>query len=418
MAGDGQPGLPPFQLEVARMFFCACSTIGRWASCWPGEQRCLHSTSRHGPPRTSTSSPPPSAGMFPPPVALEAAARQRGWLTERIHDSDTFCRMVIRSADSGVLIDLAVNAPPDLPASDTPAGPTLAPEERRATSSSPWPDRAGALDFADIYILARCFGKEALLARAAQIDAASTLRSARRHDGHPRPVHRQRDTGTRRLVRGRAASVLRGLAIGAHSISRTAGPAGLIQYLIFIRLCGWLVLLGRSTASKDAELLVLRHEVAVLRRTNPRPRLDWADRAILAVLIRLLPGRLRAHRLVTPGTVLRWHRRLIARKWTYPHRTGRPPVSAEIAALIERLATENNGWGYKRIRASCSLHGQGQRVHHPAGPQGASSTWIAPSPCSACTACSSWRSAPATCTSSGSPRTRTGPGLSSRSATC
>ena len=123
-----------------------------------------------------------------------------------------------------------------------------------------------------------------------------------------------------------------------------------LLYLIFVQLCAWLVLLGRSPTSKNAELLVLRHEVAVLRRTSPRPRLDWADHAMLAALIRHLPRRLRAHRLVTPGTVLRWHRRLVKKKWTYPIRTGRPPVSAEITALIERLATENNSWGYQRIQ--------------------------------------------------------------------
>ena len=95
---------------------------------------------------------------------------------------------------------------------------------------------------------------------------------------------------------------------------------------------------------------MLRHEIAVLRRANPRPRLDWADRAVLAALIRLLPGTLRIRRLVTPGTVLRSHRRLVTRKWAYPHRTGRPPVSAGIAALIERLVTQNSGWGYHRIQ--------------------------------------------------------------------
>ncbi len=129
-----------------------------------------------------------------------------------------------------------------------------------------------------------------------------------------------------------------------------------LLYLIFVRLVGWLVLLARSTASKDAELLVLRHEVAVLRRTKPRPRLDWADRAVLAALIRLLSKTVKDHRLVTPGTVLRWHRRLAARKWTYPDRTGRPPVPKEVAALVERLARDNASWGYQRIQGElCTL---------------------------------------------------------------
>src|SRR4051794_25620667 len=83
-----------------------------------------------------------------------------------------------------------------------------------------------------------------------------------------------------------------------------------------LRVFGWLVLLGRSQASKDAEIMVLRHEVAVLRRQVTRPKPDWADRAILAALARHLPAVLRAHLLVTPGTLLAWHRRLITRKWT------------------------------------------------------------------------------------------------------
>ncbi len=123
-----------------------------------------------------------------------------------------------------------------------------------------------------------------------------------------------------------------------------------LLYLIFVRLLGWLVLLGRSSASKDVELLVLRHEVVVLRRANPKPCLDWADRAVFAALIRLLPKTPREFRLVTPGTILRWHRCLVAKKWTYPHRLGRPPVDEVITLLIERMARENLTWGYKRIQ--------------------------------------------------------------------
>jgi putative transposase len=133
-----------------------------------------------------------------------------------------------------------------------------------------------------------------------------------------------------------------------------------LLYLIFLHLLNLLTLLGRSSASKDIELLVLRHEVAVLRRTTRRPRLDWADRAMFAALIRTLPPLLRAHRLVTPGTILCWHRRLVAKKWTYPHRVGRPSVDDAVAALIERMARENPSWGYKRIQGE--LRKLGHRV--------------------------------------------------------
>ena len=123
-----------------------------------------------------------------------------------------------------------------------------------------------------------------------------------------------------------------------------------LLYLVFIRLLSWLTLLSRASSSKNIELLVLRHEVAVLRRTNPKPRLDWADRAVLAALMRHLPRGLRGHRLVAPATVLRWHRRLVAKKWTYPNRSGRTPLDATIVALVERMARENQSWGYQRLQ--------------------------------------------------------------------
>jgi putative transposase len=123
-----------------------------------------------------------------------------------------------------------------------------------------------------------------------------------------------------------------------------------LLYLIFSQLLSWLTLLPRASSSKDIKILVLRHQVAVFRRTNPKPRFDWADRALLAALIRHLPAVLRGHRLITPATVLRWHRRLVTKKWTYPNHSGRPPIDPTIVAPIGRMARENETWGYQRIQ--------------------------------------------------------------------
>jgi hypothetical protein len=127
-----------------------------------------------------------------------------------------------------------------------------------------------------------------------------------------------------------------------------------LLYLIFSRVLGWLMLLGRASSSKDIELLILRHEIAVLRRTNPRPRLDWADRAMLAALIRRLPAVLRGHRLVTPATVLQWHRRLVTQKWTHPNRAGRPPLDQTIAALIGSWPARTRPGATSASKANCA----------------------------------------------------------------
>ena len=125
-----------------------------------------------------------------------------------------------------------------------------------------------------------------------------------------------------------------------------------------IRIFGWLLLLSRSQASKDVEIMALRHEIMVLRRQVARPRLEWSDRAVLAALTRLLPAALCGSRLVTPGTLLAWHRHLIARKWTYPGRPGRPAVDQQIRELVLRLAGDNPVWGYRRV------HGELIRLGH------------------------------------------------------
>jgi putative transposase len=134
-----------------------------------------------------------------------------------------------------------------------------------------------------------------------------------------------------------------------------------LAYLMLARVLSCLALLARSDAAKDVEILVLRHEVAVLRRHHPCPRPRWVDRALLSALSRLLPTSVRQLRLVSPRTLLRWHALLVDRRWTYPRRhPGRPSIPQPVRALVLRMARENPRWGYRRIHGE--LVGLGHEV--------------------------------------------------------
>jgi len=124
-----------------------------------------------------------------------------------------------------------------------------------------------------------------------------------------------------------------------------------LVYIALCRLIALLALFARGDAAKDLEILVLRHQLTVLRRQLPRPRLEPADRVLLAAISRVLPRVHWSCFMVTPDTLVRWHRRLVAGAWTHPHRRpGRPPVDEQLQQLIVRLARENPRWGYQRIK--------------------------------------------------------------------
>jgi hypothetical protein len=204
------------------------------------------------------------------------------------------------------------------------------------------------------------------------------------------------------------------------------GVLSRLAYLTLCRSIQLLALLARGDAAKDLELLVLRHQLSVLRRQVPRPRLEPADRALLAAVSRVLPRSRWSCFLVKPETLLRWHRRLVAGAWTYPRGPGRPPLDEDLQALIVRLARENPRWGYQRIQGEllrlgvqvsaprsarrCAATGwtrhrgrQPRRGGHscaskPPGSSPATSSPSTPSGCGDCMCCSSLSWTPAAST--------------------
>lgn len=134
-----------------------------------------------------------------------------------------------------------------------------------------------------------------------------------------------------------------------------------LLYLLVARVFGWLVLWSRSEAAKDAEILVLRHQLAVLQRQIARPHPTWADRVVLSALVRRVPNWRRLSLIVSPRTILRWHAALVRRRWTYQRRRpGRPSTAAAIRRLVVEMARDNPLWGYRRIQGE--LVGLGHAV--------------------------------------------------------
>jgi hypothetical protein len=216
-----------------------------------------------------------------------------------------------------------------------------------------------------------------------------------------------------------------------------------------LRMFGWLALLARSDRTKDAEILILRHQVAVLQRRVKAPGLSWADRAVLAALARMPPGsQLRQMRLiVSPQILLRWHADLVRRCWTFPRRAaGRPRTPATVRALVLEMARDNPGWAtgvstaswpdwvtmwrHRPCGRSSRMRASIPRPGDPGRPDGRSCTsrprrsWrrtsstSIPSSCAACMCCSSSSTALGGCTWPGSPPTRQGSGRRSKPVTC
>jgi putative transposase len=158
-----------------------------------------------------------------------------------------------------------------------------------------------------------------------------------------------------------------------------------VLYLVVGRVFGFLVLLGRGDRAKEIEILALRHQVAVLRRQVNRPDLGDGDRVLLAALSRLLPRPSWSIFFVTPATLLRWHRGLVARRWTYPQkRPGRPSARSDVRGVVLRLARENPTWGTQRIsgelRSGSSTAGSADLSRTRCNRMTAASRMTAPAP--------------------------------------